>query len=169
MATTTPNTAEKGAIQINNKDAIWRKLVPTDDGQVIISDSSLDKGAYWGPIPPPIVNQADIMCTDLTCPLIVANEDDYSPTGYDNTQTVLIMDCTGAPGTEITGLVHYGQCFIVLFNHGTTSFKLKNENAASAAANRFALGGDLTVASSEAVQLFYIDTVSRWVFVGGKH
>jgi len=140
MATTTPNTAEKGAIQINNKDAIWRKLVPTDDGQVIISDSSLDKGAYWGLIPPPIVNQADIMCTDLTCPLIVADEDDYSPLGYNSTQTVLIMDSTGAPGVEITGLVHYGQCFIVLFNYGTTSFKLKNENAASAASNRFALG-----------------------------
>jgi len=166
---TQPITVEKGAIQINNKDAIWRKLVPTDDNYVIISDSSLDKGAYWGPIPTPIVNQADIMCTELTCPLLVADENDYSPLGYDSTQTVLIMDSTGAPGVDITGLIHYGQCFVVLFNHGTNSWKLKSEDGASAAANRFALGSDLTVQPSEAVQLFYINTISRWAFVGGKH
>lgn len=168
MATTTPNTAEKGAIQINNKDAIWRKLVPTTDNQTIISDSTLDKGAYWGN-----VNQGSLICNELVdTNTINGTVDDYYPAGgYTDFTTSVVLDCAGGTN-NMTGLHRFGSgkpCYVILINDGAGKIVLKPLDAASLPANQFFLKTDLTIDQEEAAHLYYSHHLAKWCFVGGKH
>ncbi len=165
---TQPITPEKGAIQINNKDAIWRKLVPTAPWQVIISDNDLDKGAYWGN-----VNQGTLICNELVdTNTINGTVDDYSPAGgYTDFTTSVILNC--AAGTNnMTGLSRFGSgrpCYVILINEGPGKIVLKPFDAASLPANQFFLKTDLTIDAEEAAHLYYSHHLAKWTCVGGKH
>jgi len=159
----------------------WHNVTPTIPSLADLTDTNIllptlgqhlvYDGLEWVNqtyVPPPI-DQSSIMCNEFSAPLVAANQNNYDPFGYDSTITTLIIDTTGTPNVEFTGLVNHGQCFVVMYNNGTQNFKLKSLTT-SLAANQFSFGtNDITVADKEAVQLFYITTISKWCFVGGKH
>lgn len=92
---------------------------------------------------------------------IVANVNDYTPASF---QTATAMRLSTDASRNMTGLVAptSGVKTIKVFNVGAQDLVLKNQDGASAAANRFALGIDLTLAANEGCTLWYDSTDSRW-------
>lgn len=101
---------------------------------------------------------------DVSPAQITANQNDYNPAGLADA-AVLRLNTDAA--RNITGLAGGadGRCLIV-FNVGGNTFTLKDDDAASAAANRFSLLGDVTVQSDEGLALWYDSTTSRWRMQG---
>lgn len=91
---------------------------------------------------------------------ITSNQNDYAPSGFASASVLRLS--TDAP-RNLTGLAG-GEAGRLVFvqNVGSSSAVLKNENTSSAAANRFALGADVTLASSQGVPLVYDGVASRW-------
>ena len=99
---------------------------------------------------------------------LVANTNDYNPAGLKHASNLLIS--TDA-ARDITGLVAAGVVDtldgreITIYNAGAFNAVLKDQNAASAAANRFDLGGtDITLAAKSSVTLRYRTqgALNRW-------
>lgn len=96
---------------------------------------------------------------------ITANQNNYNPSGA-GSASVLRIDTDAS--REITGFgfpVAYKTILVV--NAGSNPSVFKNESASSTAENRFAFGADLTLATQQAVMMWYDPTSSRWRLVGG--
>ena len=98
---------------------------------------------------------------------IVANTDNYSPTGLvDGAQLRVTTDAS----RNLTGLLLTGGNFagarITLHNAGAFNLVLK-DSVTSTATNQFALTGDLTLAPDSATLLEYDGTSARWRSIGG--
>lgn len=91
---------------------------------------------------------------------ITGNQNDYAPTGY---ATAAQFRLSTDASRDVTGLVG-GQAARVVTIHNVGSFDLvlKDESGSSTAANRFALGADLTLKPDHAISLQYDSTSSRW-------
>lgn len=89
---------------------------------------------------------------------ITSNQNDY--TIADGVQVLRLSTDASRDVTGITG----GRKGRVLriFNIGAQDLVLKNEAAGSTAANRIALGADLTIGAGEGAGLMYDSTSSRW-------
>ncbi len=161
-----PNIAERGSVQINDKNAIWRKLVPTDDGQVIVSDSSLDKGAIWKQFAYNMIPCGD----EVVGGFFSTDQDNYSPVGYDSNTSVLLIQPTA--NVDITGIPPKGpteNCWLTIFNNGSGNAVLKEDDPASSANNRFAFGGDVTIKPRECIAMQYLHTLQMWCTTIGRH
>ncbi len=91
---------------------------------------------------------------------ITANQNDYAPAGFAGASVVQLS--TDAART-LSGLAGGDEGRVVcLLNVGSQTLTLLDDNAASSAANRFALGGNLVVAGKQAVLLRYDGTAARW-------
>lgn len=102
----------------------------------------------------------------ITPPAITANQNDYSPTGL---PAAAVVRMSSDASRSITGLTGGGDGrLLVLRNVGSFDLMLKDASASSAAANRFALGLDLTLRAGQACQLQYDATLSRWVCIGAS-
>lgn len=109
----------------------------------------------------------DLITTDLSLtglispPLITATQNDFNPTGL---ATATILNLSSNASQDITGLVTNGAGrYQILYNGGAQPIVLKNENAGSAAANRFGFGGtDLTLAAGTSATILYNSITSRW-------
>lgn len=98
---------------------------------------------------------ADISPTQIT-----ADQNDYNPTGL-SSATVLRLDSDAS--RNITGLQGGAEGReIVLVNVGANNIVLKDADAASSAANRFAMDADLTLSADMSALLIYDATSSRW-------
>ena len=99
--------------------------------------------------------------TVITPALINANQDDYEPAGL---QTATAMRLETDASRNITGIraLSVGDRTMKIFNIGAFDLVLKNEDAASVAANRLALGIDLTLAANEGCTLWYDNLSARW-------
>lgn len=95
---------------------------------------------------------------------LAATENDYAPTGFASAQVIRVTPAAG--GTTMTGLSGGTAArFVTIINNGSgDTLTLKNENAGSAAANRFATPGavDLVIARNSAVELWYDSTGPHW-------
>lgn len=92
---------------------------------------------------------------------ITANQNDYNPTGL---QYANVLRLTTDASRNITGLQkgYFGRKLMVM-NVGSNDIVLTDDDGAtSTAANRFEFGGNILVAPSEAVELWYDTTSSRW-------
>jgi len=97
---------------------------------------------------------------------ITAQADDYAPTGL-STATTLRLDSDAT--RAITGLTGGASGRLILIHYiGTTSVTLKDENAGSTAANRFALLADVDLVTDACILLQYDATSSRWRIAGGS-
>ncbi len=97
---------------------------------------------------------------DISPASIGADQNNYAPTGH---ATASVMRLTASGGYQITGLAGGVDGRIVtLVNIGASSITLRDENASSTAANRFALAGNITLAQDQSVVLLYDATASRW-------
>lgn len=128
------------------------------------NEATVGTGALAGGIRLAKKNTSEI----LIAAQIVANTNDYSPAGLKHAGALLIS--TDA-SRDITGLVAVGVVDtvdgreIVLYNAGSFNAVLKDQNVASAAANRFDLGGaDITLQPKSSVTLRYRTqgALNRW-------
>lgn len=98
---------------------------------------------------------------------ITSDQNNYSPTGWSSGASTLRISTDAS--RNITGLVPnagIGGTLAFIMNIGAQSVVLKNENASSSAANRFAIGSDITIAAAGGVTLMYDGTSTRWRCVG---
>lgn len=124
-------------------------------------------GVNWvNQLPAPIY-QADVLCIELdaTGTPLVNPTNNYSPVGYTNQTTTIVVSTTG--NTDLTGVVHLGQCYIIIINNGGNNVKLLNLNAGSLPNNQFRLGAPagVTVQPGEAVNLYHSSTLGKWVLI----
>jgi hypothetical protein len=108
----------------------------------------------------------------ITRVALTATQNDYAPAGIQNTQ-FLLLDPDAA--WSITGIIapdgtyrEDGKVLIVCNVDAALSITLNNENAGSAAANRLALGADVTLGPGQSTMLIYDLTAARWRPAGGS-
>lgn len=100
---------------------------------------------------------------------IVAATNDYSPAGLKHAGALMIStdaarDITGLVPLTVTDGTDGRE--ITIYNIGNFNATLKDQNGASAAANRFDLGGsDLVLAPKTSATLRYRNAASRWELV----
>ncbi len=104
----------------------------------------------------------------VTPAALTANEDNYAPTdGGMNMVWRLSSDAsrniTGMQQSDPGGL---GPPLRLIFNVGAFDIVLKDEDAGSDAANRFALDGDITLAPDTGAVLWYDTITERWRCAG---
>jgi hypothetical protein len=97
----------------------------------------------------------------LTPAQIAANTNNYNPTGLE-TASVLRLSSDATP-RDITGLSggQAGRIVIIHYISGS-GITLRDENASSTAANRFALTADIALGVDDCVIIQYDATTSRW-------
>jgi hypothetical protein len=101
----------------------------------------------------------------ISPPQITANQNDYAPTGA---ATASVLQLTSDASRTISGLAGGAEGRVVsVVNIGSQPIALTDESTSSSAANRFTLGGTLTIAAKQAAMLRYDGTASRWRLMSG--
>ncbi len=123
------------------------------DGDVIVDRGALD------------ATQAMRLSGDISPTQLAANTNDWAPTSL---STATVIRASTDASRNLTGLTGGADGRIIIMqNVGSFALVLKDENASSTAANRFALGGaDVTLAANQACLLRYDSTSSRWRLIG---
>lgn len=103
---------------------------------------------------------------DISPAQIVANTNDYNPTGL-AAATILRLNTDAS--RDLTGLAGGADGRVVfILNVGSFDLVLKNASGSSSASNRFLLGGtDVTLTADKGAFLLYDSTSSRWRLIGG--
>ena len=117
-----------------------------------------------------VINQNFELTGVISPAALGADQNDYNPANL-ATASVIRQD-SGAANRNITGLSAQGSGTVIIFaNIGANNIVLKDSSTSSAAANRFLLGTDVTLAPNQSAILWYDGTSSRWrcggVFVSG--
>ncbi len=131
------------------------KLKVSDDGVTFIEAMTFDQASGNATF------ARGLSLTGIIAPAqITANQNDYNPAGLG---TASVVNVSSDAARSLSGLAGGAEGRVVsLLNTGGQIVTLLNESAASAAANRFALGGDVAVGAKQAVLLRYDGTASRW-------
>jgi hypothetical protein len=96
---------------------------------------------------------------------ITANQNDYNPAGLG---AAAVLQLSTDAARSISGLAGGAEGRALgLINVGSHPITLLDESPSSAAANRFALGGNLVVAGRQAALLRYDATAARWQGLAG--
>jgi hypothetical protein len=102
---------------------------------------------------------------DLAPAEITADQDDYNPAGLAQAS---VLRLASDASRDITGLAGGGDGRVMaLVNVGANPIVLRDASAASAAANRFAFGVDVTLAAKRSAVLWYDATDARWKLLAG--
>ncbi|WP_022721071.1 DUF2793 domain-containing protein, partial [Rhodopseudomonas sp. B29] len=98
-------------------------------------------------------------------PPLTADHNDYAPAGL---ASAAVLQLSADVPRSVSGLGGGAEGrLICVINVGSETVTLVDEAAASAAANRFALGGNLAVAAKQAALLRYDGTAQRWYAIAG--
>lgn len=167
LAVSFERTGNQGSVSgpgssVNNRIAVFSGTggsTLADGGKTIAEiDASIAAkfDSAGGTITGPLLQTGAISPDELT-----ADQNDYAPTGF---ATAAIVRLTSNNWRKITGLAGGADGRrILLLNAGTNPIILSSENAASAAANRFAAGdGSIVLLAGEQCELRYDGTASRW-------
>lgn len=101
---------------------------------------------------------------DISPAQITGNQNDYSPTGLSGAS---VLRLNSDASRNITGLAGGADGRIIaIYNTGSQNIVLKNADAGSSAANRFALQADITLAGGDGCILLYDSTSSFWRCIG---
>ena len=96
----------------------------------------------------------------LSPPSIIANQNDYNPTGLSDAHT-LRLDATA--NRNITGvLAQEGGRTITLINISAFAITLVKASALSLASNRFQIDGNIVMNANASVIIWYDITTARW-------
>lgn len=148
--------------------------------QVHAADHIVGAGAYTGQYSPMegyhhgtlSVTAPRLNLNDYLPGLVLANEDDYDPVGLGNTS---LLALTANGNFNITGIAaptdsgwgdDQGRLLAVVNVGGQNILTLTDEDAASAAPNRFSLGEDMKLPAGAGCLLMYYTLASRWVCIG---
>jgi len=111
------------------------------------------------------LSAAALQGTTLSPSTIGADQNDYSPAGLAGAQ-LLRLASSGA--YNLTGLAaSFDRRVLFVHNAGSNAIVFKDESSASAAANRFALTADLSLAPDQFTLLQYDATSQRWRALAG--
>ena len=125
--------------------------VPLNDGNNVFSGSFEAAGSV-------------ALSGDITPSQITSDQNDYSPTGL-TTASVARLSTDAA--RAITGLGGGADGrLLTLVNVGAFAITLNDQNSSSTAANRFAIGADISIGANQAVALLYDAPASRWRAIG---
>lgn len=99
---------------------------------------------------------------------ITSNQNNYAPSGAG---AKLMLNLSTDASRDITGLLigasnADGQ-IVIIRNIGANDIVLKNQDANSTASNRFAFGGDVTIATLKCAILQYYGAQDRWMLLAG--
>jgi hypothetical protein len=93
-------------------------------------------------------------------PQITSNQNNYNPTGA---VSASVLQLSSDASRSITGLAGGAEGrLVVVINVGGQPIVLLDESTSSTAANRFTLGGNLTIPGKQAAMLRYDGTAARW-------
>jgi Protein of unknown function (DUF2793) len=96
---------------------------------------------------------------------ITANQNDYNPAGL---ASAAVIQLSSDAVRSVSGLAGGAEGRVLcLINVGTQPLMLLDQSSSSAAANRFALGSDLTIPAKQAAMLRYDGATSRWQAIAG--
>jgi hypothetical protein len=122
--------------------------------------------ASFAPLASPIftgtvtINGRLVLSGILSPPSIGGNQNDYNPTGLAANS---ILRLTASAPVNITGLAAQPNGTVVaLVNIGSNTITLTNLDAASLAANQFAIGPNIPLAASQGALFFYDGVSSKW-------
>ncbi len=105
--------------------------------------------------------QQEIFLTGLISPAIGADQNNWTPAGLANANTVYMGPTLAV---NITGLLASTEGReVTLFNTTAFNVTFKEQSVSSTAANRFAFGGDLILLPNTSCTLRYNGTMSRWI------
>uniref|UniRef100_E6VEL6 DUF2793 domain-containing protein n=1 Tax=Rhodopseudomonas palustris (strain DX-1) TaxID=652103 RepID=E6VEL6_RHOPX len=98
-------------------------------------------------------------------PQLVADQNDYAPAGLG---AASVLQLWSDAARSLTGLAGGTEGRIVcIVNVGSQPLTLASDSAASAAANRFSLGGDIAISGKQAALLRYDAAAARWFLIAG--
>lgn len=102
--------------------------------------------------------------TYLTGAPAAGSTNDYNPSGFGSTVNRLDIDTTAGDAT-LTGLIAgIDNQILIISNIGANLLTLSNQDAGSAAANRFRASDSFTLVSGGSIWVtYYAGTVTRWV------
>jgi hypothetical protein len=144
-------------------DNIWRRDMRQIEANIGATGTA--GGDLTGSFPDPEVKSAAKsfrFLGGLIAPIILSDQDDYSPAGLAD---VSILRISSDAARNITGLATPANGrIILLMNGGSYPITLKHENAGSTAANRFYFenNADAVVAPNGGLFLVYCGDSSRW-------
>jgi hypothetical protein len=115
-------------------------------------------------------NQAQIPCNEIAVVLDATPGDqvvDWSPTGYTDQITTLVITSAAPNNVSLSGIVPLGQCYLNLINVSGQTIRLMDEgNPANTSQpeNRFIINATTIqpINTNEAVTIYYCHTVDRW-------
>jgi hypothetical protein len=148
------------------------------NGQTIVRDSTQPDGWRWDAMPtiPSTLATLDVGQLEVTetiqvagvlsPPQITADQNNYAPTGLG---TASLLRLSSDASRSLTGLqaAAVGR-LLFLHNIGLNDLVLVHESSLSTAANRFALGSNLTLSSNKMAVLHYDTTSARWRAAAGS-
>jgi hypothetical protein len=112
------------------------------------------------------VQQAMKLSGDISPPSLAASVNDYAPAGF---STASVLRLTSGGTYNVTGLAGGSDGLVkAIYNYGTNTILLTNEDAASVAANRFSFGGNVALGAGQGITLLYDSTASRWRAITGS-
>jgi hypothetical protein len=136
------------------------KLKVSADGSAWVEAFSIDQTSGNLALPRGLV-----LSGVVTPPQITANQNDYNPAGA---ATASVLQLSSDASRTVTGLAGGAEGRVVcLINIGSQPVVLSDESTSSSAANRFALGGTLTLPAKQAAALRYDGTAARWRLIAG--
>jgi hypothetical protein len=131
------------------------KLKVSADGSAWVEAFSIDQGSGNLALP------RGLALTGVIAPAqITSNQNDYTPAGA---AAASVLQLSSDASRSISGLAGGAEGRVVcVINVGSQPIVLSDESTSSTAANRFTLGGDLTVSPKQAAMLRYDGTAARW-------
>jgi hypothetical protein len=136
------------------------KLKVSADGSAWVEAFNIDQSTGNLALP-----RGLILTGVISPPQITANQNDYSPTGI---AAASVLQLSSDALRTISGFAGGAEGRVVsIVNVGSQPIALSDEGTASSAANRFALGSNLTIASKQAAMLRYDGGAARWRLISG--
>jgi len=137
-------------------------VVLRPNGSIVLQYSVTD--SRWmraeGGIKFSTVSQELLLTGAISPAQIVANQNDYAPA---NVTIASILRLNTDASRNITGIVDARDGVLkTIINVGANPIVLQNQNAGSAAANRFDFGADVTLAAKQSATIRYDGTDARW-------
>ncbi len=131
------------------------KLKVSNDGTTFVEALTFDQSTGNAAF------QRGLMLTGVISPSqITSNQNDYAPTGF---SAALTLRLSSDASRNITGLAGGAEGrAVIIHNVGVQGIVLTDQDSASTAANRFLLGGSVTLTANASLSLRYDGTTQRW-------
>jgi hypothetical protein len=146
-----------GAFSLTVKTAAGSGVVVTQGRRTALACDGVNVVSAVDDLASPVI-QGSLWLTGILSPAqITATQNNYA------TGTATVIRLSTNASQDITGLASGSNGrLLCLENIGSFPVVLKNESASSTAANRLALGRDVTIPAGQSVVLWYDSTSSRW-------